>query len=588
MYLQKIKKIFKEKIKYFFFSDFIKDYFKKKKFHSNPQANWIGETLINEVSKKDKDFFNKSSLNSKILTVNGVTKSVGEIKNNAKIDISDLDLNKEKIHLSLYAKYWKKNSILKIKINEEEHNYRNIGNIENPSYVPESWFDIALDIKKNTRFIEIECDDETIFIAKPITFQISEKKLNLNKIEKNHIIVIVLDGVVAEFLHNNKKNYFQNLCISPNINEFFKDHFSTKFAFSTCEWTLPGISSFFSGMYTSEHKISKPIGYNYFNEELPSLPETLSANGYKTQFFSTGNRTTPLFGFHRGFDRVFFSHPHGITKSKFNTNDWINSLIDFLNIYKNDKTFSYLHFPNTHQDWMTPGFNNYSFSLLRKDNLGLDLNTIEKEDAENIEKLRIYELDLFLGNLFFFIEKNIIQNTTVIITGDHGSPFFKKYSKKVKATKPDEEKPTLNYRRTNVPFYCRGPSFKEKTYDKSNEQLVSGNIDLSKTILDICNIKSDDFKSGVSIFDKNKRSHLISESIYEGLYEIAVINREFSYFKRSKFDNKKFQIDNSFNKTMFYKTINKYDKNLANEDNNQLRELESIANLHIDKILNKK
>ncbi len=34
MYLQKIKKIFKEKIKYFFFSDFIKDYRKKKKISS--------------------------------------------------------------------------------------------------------------------------------------------------------------------------------------------------------------------------------------------------------------------------------------------------------------------------------------------------------------------------------------------------------------------------------------------------------------------------------------------------------------------------------------------------------------------------
>ena len=106
---------------------------------------------------------------------------------------------------------------------------------------------------------------------------------------------------------------------------------------------MPGISSFFSGLYTSEHKISKPDEYNYFSNEIPSFPQILNQNGYKTQFFSTGNRTTPLFGFHRGFERVF-SHPHGLTKSKFNTNDWINNLIDFLNVYKNDKTFSYLHF----------------------------------------------------------------------------------------------------------------------------------------------------------------------------------------------------------------------------------------------------
>ena len=108
---------------------------------------------------------------------------------------------------------------------------------------------------------------------------------------------------------------------------------------------------FFSGLYTSEHKISKPDEYNYFSNEIPSFSANLEPKmAIKHNFFSTGNRTTPLFGFHRGFERVFFSHPHGLTKSKFNTNDWINNLIDFLNVYKNDKTFSYLHFPNTHQD----------------------------------------------------------------------------------------------------------------------------------------------------------------------------------------------------------------------------------------------
>ena len=44
MNLNKIKKKIKEIIKYYFFSDFIKDLYKKK-ISPNPQANWIGDIL---------------------------------------------------------------------------------------------------------------------------------------------------------------------------------------------------------------------------------------------------------------------------------------------------------------------------------------------------------------------------------------------------------------------------------------------------------------------------------------------------------------------------------------------------------------
>ncbi len=578
MNLDRIKKIIKEKIKYYFFSDFIKDYFKSKTFHPNPQANWIGEILKDEVSKKDKSFFEKSSLDSRILTVNGITKTVGIIKEYAKIDISEIDTTKEKIQFSIYAKFWEKNSTLKIVINNEEYEFKNVKNIDNPIFTDEIWFDLSLNIKQEIKFLEIFCKNEKIYFAKPITFNTKLNSSFSKSVQPNHIIILVLDGVVAEFLTDKNSNFCDNKNISPNINNFFKDCFSTKFAFSTCEWTLPGISSFFSGMYTSEHKLSKPQNYNYYNSELPSLPEILNENGYKTQLFSTGNRTTPLFGFQRGFERTFFSHPYGITKSKFNTNDWINNLIDFLNIYKNDKTFSYLHFPNTHQDWMVPNFNNYSFTLLRNDLLGLDLNKIEEKDAINIEKLRIYELDLFLDSLFNFINKNISENTTVILTGDHGSPFVKKYTKKAELRKIDDETPTLNFRRTNVPFFCRSPKYKQKN-DNYKNQLVSSNIDLSKTILDICEIENSKFKNSVSIFDENKRKHLISESIYKDLLEIAVIKNDHSYFERYEFDHRNFLVKNNIAKKMFYLTKNNNDKNLINDLDT--KEYELIAKNHI-------
>lgn len=584
-YKKKIQ-IVKKKLKYYLFSDFVKENRLKKKFHINSQANWKGETLSKEVPNDVRDFFKKSSLTAKVLTIGGLTKNTCFIKNYSKIYCDELDLSKENIHLSIWSEFWDKDSKLTIKINDDSFEFKNIKNINNPTYTNDTWFDISLKIKNKFEYIEVFCGNEEIYFAKPITYN-SIKSLNkMNKNQSNHVVLIILDGVVAEYFNNDEKKTIDHIKFSSGIDTFFFNQFNTKYAFSTCEWTLPGISSFFSGMYTSQHRISKPIGYNFYNDNLPSLPFTLNQNGYKTQFFSTGNRTTPLFGFNKGFDRIFYSHPHGITKSKFRTHDWINNAIDFLNVYQNDKTFSYIHFPNTHQDWMTPGFQNLSFSLLRDDKLGFDLSTIEENEAEKIEKIRIYELDLFLEALFNFIEKKISNNTTVILTGDHGSPFYKKYSKKGKVTSFAEEIPVLNFKRTNVPFYCRTPNNIYKSKDISKMQLVSSNIDIAPTILDVCKINKMNFTNGNSIFDEKKRDFIVSESIYKDLMEIAIISKEYSYFERFKFDQKKFQIiDRKESLKMLYETKNDYKENLI--DKISTDKFKNILNLHIqDKFKN--
>ena len=75
-------------------------------------------------------------------------------------------------------------------------------------------------------------------------------------------------------------------------------------------------------------------------------------------------------------------------------------------------------------------------------------------------------------------------------------------------------------------------------------QLVSSNIDIAPTILDVCKINKMNFTNGNSIFDEKKRDFIVSESIYKDLMEVAIISKEYSYFERFKFDQKKFQIIN--------------------------------------------
>ena len=66
---------------------------------------------------------------------------------------------RDKIHLSFYSKTWEKNSILEIKINNKVYIYKNIKNIDNPTYIDDIWFDLSIKIEKETKFIEIFCRD---------------------------------------------------------------------------------------------------------------------------------------------------------------------------------------------------------------------------------------------------------------------------------------------------------------------------------------------------------------------------------------------------------------------------------------------
>ena len=127
---KKLLRLIKDNLKYYFFGDFVKELIKKKNSsHPNPQANWFGEKLEKYLPLDEKKFFERLNLKSFILTADGITKNVGLFKDYLKIDCLDLDQSKSHIQLSFWAKFWDKESILKIKINDEIYEFRNIKNL---------------------------------------------------------------------------------------------------------------------------------------------------------------------------------------------------------------------------------------------------------------------------------------------------------------------------------------------------------------------------------------------------------------------------------------------------------------------------
>ncbi len=247
--------------------------------------------------------------------------------------------------------------------------------------------------------------------------------------KKPNVILISIDTLRADHLGC----YGYNRPTSPFIDKTASKGVLFEDVMATSPWTLPSHGSLLTGFYPSR------LGLNLHNSVLPSDVKTLAMLLYE-QGFSTAGVVNSLYlskeyGFDRGFEDFLYipeSHePSGAAGLIINlTKDWLNS-------HKNEQFFLFLHLYDVHSDYLSlPEYRKlfarpYSGSAngttkqllaFRKNQFSLNKNDvahlIDLYDAE------IRQLDDGLRNLFAFIQQlEILENSFVIITADHGEEF---------------------------------------------------------------------------------------------------------------------------------------------------------------------
>ncbi|XVH32242.1 sulfatase [Haloferacaceae archaeon DSL9] len=113
---------------------------------------------------------------------------------------------------------------------------------------------------------------------------------------KSNIVFIVMDTARA-------KNVLDQREVMPNLHKIAEQGTMFTNAFTTAPWTLPSHSSMFTGQYTSDHGTHR--GSKEFDPDVPTLAEQLQENGYQTVLFSNNTWVSPEFGLTRGYDEFF-------------------------------------------------------------------------------------------------------------------------------------------------------------------------------------------------------------------------------------------------------------------------------------------
>jgi arylsulfatase A-like enzyme len=254
---------------------------------------------------------------------------------------------------------------------------------------------------------------------------------------KPNVVLIVLDAARALALGS----YGHSRDTSPNIDRFSREGFTFDNAYTTAAYTLAAMSSVWTSQQPDRHH-----GDVAFSARLPvdrlMLAEVLAAQGIHTAGFVANGVAGAFNGFDRGFQE--FNEPW----KKFGSQaaSFRKVVPPFLDRMKKEgrRFFAYVHYREPHQPYDPPPPFNTAFGpdapipkSRREGGAAADkwLHAVNqgviKPTVEEVDHLR----RLYDGNLAFadqevgFLRsemeaRGLLDNTVVIIIGDHGEALF--------------------------------------------------------------------------------------------------------------------------------------------------------------------
>ena len=479
------------------------------------QKFWNGEDV--PLPPREAAFAKSVGVEGKSITRRDETRPCLLIKSKATLPVVD-GAGARFVQVGLMADAWRQDSTVRLSAGGVE--------VQHTRLKPGRWLDVRLELPVGGA-TELEVvSDQPLWVSVPRTVH------NAAGDDPRHVLVLVLDGMARRVVEAMEASSPDGPT-TPNIERFFAEGYHAPFGFSASDWTLPTTSSFFTGQLPSQHGMVHPRLEMHHRTDRPLLAERFQEAGYHTLLMSCGNRLTPAFDVHRGVDRFVYHWPYeGKTTFDYRPEVWISEILGHLATHRDDRTYTYAHFPDTHPAWNLPPLTR-AFNLGRSgDSSGHDLDHLEGGSTSRAQglqllRLRLRELDRLLGGLFDWIDRELADDTLVVLTADHGSPWL---------GFPDPltgPKINLSEFRTGIEFRMRGAGVPQKV----EERVVCPNLDLLPTLSGLMGWARSDDVDGVDLLDPSaNREHCITECLYTTEYEIAVNDGQGQWIEKYPMD----------------------------------------------------
>jgi arylsulfatase A-like enzyme len=204
-------------------------------------------------------------------------------------------------------------------------------------------------------------------------------------------------------------------------------------AYSQAPWTLPSVISFMTGRYPGE-LVGSDLAAFGIPEDVAPLAERMSQLGYHTGGFVANPTLHAGAGFGRGF-RTYFAPPADITWLSRHADDVNRHALPWLRSFQRRPFFLYVHYIDPHDPYENPDMINgraffmpgYTGPVAGGWVHGIYTGGLEipdpARDIPYIEALydgEIRYVDRHIGALLSALDPEVLKNTLIVLTADHG------------------------------------------------------------------------------------------------------------------------------------------------------------------------
>ena len=253
--------------------------------------------------------------------------------------------------------------------------------------------------------------------------------------ERPNVLFILVDTL----RHDHLTPYGYKRDTSPNLARLLARRGAVvEDAYSQAPWTLPSVVSFLSSRQPGELLGDDAAAYG-LPAGVPALPEAMRALGYETGGFIANKVLHDGNGFGRGFD-TFYSPPQDTRGDDQPDASALNRrVLPWLEGHRNSPFFLYVHYLDPHDpydnpeivDNRSPWFPEYRGRMSGRHVQGVYAGKLPLEDPEQDRKQleacydsEIHWADRHIGSLLESIPPDVLANTLIVLTADHGEEFL--------------------------------------------------------------------------------------------------------------------------------------------------------------------
>jgi len=313
----------------------------------------------------------------------------------------------------------------------------------------------------------------------------------LTTTNKYNIVWLVAESWRADMVTPEIMPYTYQFALENN---WFQNHYSGG------NGTRMGMFSQFYGLYGS-------YWFDIFNAQRPPLlMDVLEHEKYNLMAYTSSAFSYPEFDktiFSRFPEHALqaYSEGEGWERDRKNTGDLVNFIEDVEAPF-----FAFMFFESAHANYYFPEED------IIDDNYIDDFNYITLDIEENIEKIKAryinanHHLDSQLARVFQTLEENqFMENTIVVVTGDHGEEFFEKGRWGHNSTFSQEQ--------IRVPLILHIPGQSKKIHQK-----MTSHVDIPATVLTALgnSVNSEQYSYGTNLFSNDFQRDYIVASDWHG------------------------------------------------------------------------